>query len=330
MATDIIAYQFDAYGNAAEVVHQTKVPKPSIKSDTEVLIKVKAACVNPADLLFVAGIYNIKAKSFPSPAGFEAAGIIEEAGKASGYTNGQRVHICVAPSTWSEYVVVDTKFSKPVPLPDSVSFEEGAQVTINPITVLGMFSALGVQKGEYILQTAASSALGRILIQYAKLKGYKTINVVRRDEHIAPLKAIGADYVINSEKEDLVARVKEIVPGGVKHAVDAVAGKVGTDVVNSLASRGTVLVYGLLSGKPIEVDAVTLIFQRPNVTGFWVTPWMSENPEKAKEAFGEVIESLATKKISFEYKAFDGRTQMTEAIKHSTTPGKAEKTIVNF
>jgi len=331
MSSEIVAYKFDAYGNAADVIYQTKVPKPSIKTDTEVLVKIKAACVNPADLLFVGGWYNIKAESYPSPAGFEAAGIIEEAGKSSGFNKGQRVHIfCTFPATWSEYAVIDTKIVTPVPLPDNVSFEEGAQITVNPITALGMIDTLGVKKGEYLLQTAASSALGRIIIKFAKLQGIKTINVVRRDEHIEALKAIGADYVINSEKEDLVKRVREIVPGGVKYAVDSVAGKVGTDVVNSLASRGTVLVYGLLSGKPIEVDAVTLIFQRPTVTGFWVGPWIQEEPEKAKAAFKEVVESLKEKKIELEFKTFDGKTQMIEAIKHSTTPGKAEKTIVNF
>lgn len=88
-----------------------------------------------------------------------------------------------------------------------------AQFTINPLTAYGLLAELGIQKGDFLLQTASASALGRFLIQIAKVRGIKTINVVRRDSQIEELKQIGADYVINYEKEDLVQRVNEITNG---------------------------------------------------------------------------------------------------------------------
>jgi len=322
------AYRFAGYGEPLKVVKLEKVPKPTLGSDTDLLIKVKAAAINPADLLYIEGRYFQQPSSFPAWAGFEGSGVVEEAGKSSGFHVGQRVHF--RGGSWAEYALVDAKTSPPVPLPDEVSFEEGAQITINPITVFGMILDLGVQKGEFLLQSAASSALGRILIQVAKLKGIKTINIVRRDEHIASLKAIGADYVINSEKDDVVAKVKEIAPEGIKYAVDAVAGKTGTDIVNTLAVEGKVLVYGLLSNAPIEVSAVTLIGKRPIITGFWLAPWLQENPDKIKPTFAEIVHLLATKQLVLESKTFDGKTQFADAYTHATTPGKTEKSILQF
>jgi len=327
--TTIAAYLIDSYGGG-EKVYLGSVPKPSIKNDTDILVKVKVGVVNPADLLYIGGVYNIKVESFPAQVGFEGSGVVEVAGKSSGYKVGQRVHY-TGLGTWSEYVVIDTAKGRTVPLPDEISFEEGAQLTINPITALSMILTLGAKKGEYLIQTGASSSLARIVILLAKAKGIKTINIVRRDEHIAGLKEIGADYVINSEKEDVVAKVNEIVPGGAQYAVDAVAGKLGAEVAKALAIKGVMLVYGLLSGFTIELDLISLLFKSVAVRGFYVYQWYDDSKkEEVKAAYDEIKAAIISRQLPLVYKAFDAKTQGAEAIKHSQTPGKSEKSILLF
>jgi trans-2-enoyl-CoA reductase len=123
--------------------------------------------------------------------------------------------------SWQEYICLPEDLVWPVP--DYLSDETAAQFIINPWTSYGMLKDLAVPAGEYVLQSAAGSALGKQVIKLAKHWGVKTINVVRRAEQKAELRALGADEVICSSEEDIVARVKEITGGrGAYAALDAV------------------------------------------------------------------------------------------------------------
>jgi NADPH:quinone reductase-like Zn-dependent oxidoreductase len=149
--------------------------------------------------------------------------------------------------TWQEYVAVRGDLVWVVP--DSISDVAAAQFVINPWTVHGMLSDLQIPKGEYVLQTAAGSALGRQLIKLAKHWDIKTINLVRRKEQKEELKALGADEVIATNDEDVVTRVKEITGGKLAYgALDAVAGELTKQVCASVRDGGQVFVYGVLAG----------------------------------------------------------------------------------
>jgi NADPH:quinone reductase-like Zn-dependent oxidoreductase len=172
----------------------------------------------------------------------------------TGVVKGQRVVVFFTvenlpngEGSWQEYVSVREDLIWVVP--DSISDEDAAQFVIIPWTVHGMLSDLQVPKGEYVLQTAAGSVLGRQFIQLAKHWGIKTINVVRRAEQKDELKALGADEVICSTDEDVPARVKEITGGKLAYgAVDAVAGELTKQVTASVRDGGQVYIYGVLGG----------------------------------------------------------------------------------
>jgi trans-2-enoyl-CoA reductase len=145
---------------------------------------------------------------------------------------------------------------------------------VNPFTVACMLDEAAVPAGEYLLQTAAGSVLGRQVIQLARAAGIKTINTVRRREQVAELKALGADEVVCTADEDLVARVKEITGGrGAYAALDAVAGDGVEAVVASLRAGGTAFVYGAMAGLGLRASVVDILFRGCAVRGFWVTAW---------------------------------------------------------
>jgi NADPH:quinone reductase-like Zn-dependent oxidoreductase len=149
--------------------------------------------------------------------------------------------------TWQEYVAVRGDLVWVVP--DSISDVAAAQFVINPWTLHGMLSDLQIPKGEYVLQTAAGSALGRQLIKLAKIWGIKTINLVRRKEQKEELKALGADEVISTNDEDVATRVKEVTGGKLAYGgLDAVAGELTKQVCASVRDGGQVFVYGVLAG----------------------------------------------------------------------------------
>jgi len=329
MAHHSHAFQFDAVGKAGEVLHWREVAKPVLQNDNEVLVRVKAAPVHPSDLMFVGGIYGNTPKFPGAPVGYEAAGIVEEVGKGvKDLKVGQKVHVGPVLGTWSEYVVAP--FYLVIPVPDVLSFEEASQLTTNPLTALALFEELGVKPGDFLLQTAASSALGRILIQFAKLRGIKTINLVRKDELIKELKELGADYVFNYTSGDWVAHVKEVVGDNLKYAVDSVAGELGAEILKVLGPGGTVLIYGVNSKTNYNLDVGALIFKGLTVRGFWVTQWGPSHLDKLPALYGEIIGHLASKKAKFAHRTFHAKTDLAQAVAYALSPGKTEKAVLLF
>src|ERR687889_738479 len=125
---------------------------------------------------------------------------------------GQRVIPLGIAGTWTEYLLAES--TQLIPVPDSISDQTAAQFIVNPLTAWIMtVEELGLQPGEWLLQTAAGSTLGRVVLQIAKQRGFKTINVVRRREQGEELKSLGADEVICTDEEDLAGRVGEITGG---------------------------------------------------------------------------------------------------------------------
>jgi trans-2-enoyl-CoA reductase len=158
---------------------------------------------------------------------------------------------------FQEYILLDEKLVWPVP--DDMSDEAAAQFVINPWTSYSMLKDLQVPKGEYVIQSAANSTLGKQVILLAKHWGIKTINIVRRSEAKAELKALGADQVISSADEDVVARVKEITGGkGAWGALDAVSGSTTATLAASVRDGGQVFVYGVLGGTSLSISTLDL------------------------------------------------------------------------
>jgi NADPH:quinone reductase-like Zn-dependent oxidoreductase len=198
-----------------------------------------------------------------------------------------------AEGSWQQYVSLRQELVWPVP--DSISDEAAAQFVTNPWTVYGILTDLKVPKGEYVLQTAAGSVLGRQLIQLAKHWGIKTINIVRRAEQKEELKALGADEVISTDNEDVATRVKEITGGKLAYAaVDAVGGTLTKQVTASVRDGGQVFLYGVLGGYDATVGVGDLLFRRVRVAGWALTDSV---PERFEEYIDEVSKLIEAKII---------------------------------
>lgn len=320
--------RFDRFGEPAEVLSLVDVPSPEPQAG-QVLIRMLARPINPSDLYFVRGTYGFKPQ-FPATPGFEGAGVIASVGAGiTGLQAGQKVIPLGIIGTWAEYIVANA--DQVIPYPDTLSDSIAAQFVVNPLTAWVMIvDELKVQPGEWLLQTAAGSTLGRIVLQIAKLKGFKTINVVRRREQVAELESFGADQVICSSDEDIPARVREITAGkGVRHAIDAVGGPVGSAVASSLATNGTLLVYGLLSQEPMSLDGRQMIFLTSTVRGFWLTRWMQESSPSHRQAVAiEMIKMLSNGEIAPPIEAEYSMKDFAAAVKHAEKQGRSGKVLI--
>ena len=174
------AIVFDRFGEPGDVLKLREVPDP-VPGPGEVRVRMIASPVNPSDLLVVKGRYGVLPK-LPATPGFEGVGIVDQVGRGllGKFAEGKRVTVInSAGGNWAEYAVIPAKQARPVAadIPD----EQVATFFVNPATVIAMVShVLRVPKGECLLQTAAGSELGKMVIRYCKEKGIRTINVVRR------------------------------------------------------------------------------------------------------------------------------------------------------
>ena len=324
------ALRFSDVGDPMQVLHLDDVPSPE-PGPGEVRVRMTHRPINPSDLLTVLGYYPIR-PALPGSPGLEGVGVVDAVGaNVAGVGIGQRV-ISVAgiPGTWAEQLVVPA--DRALPIPDAMSDQVAAQTLVNPLTAWVLLNdELTLSPNDWLLQTAAGSTLGRVIIQLARRRGLRLINVVRRRSRAPELFDLGADAVVVTEDEVLADRVREITGGrGVSAAIDAVAGAEAAEIAASLAPGGTMISMGGLSGVTLgPFDIGNLIFKGTSIRGFWLSRWLTTRPPATiNRAFGEVISLLTTGEIRLpaatEYDLGDFRA----ALSHAEQPGRTGKVIL--
>jgi len=277
--------------------YSTTLERPKPGKD-QVLVRVLYSPVHPSNLASLSPVPYPGPEAGASP-GSEAVGVVEEHGEGcTAPAKGTRV-LVLGVGTWREYVVLHA--ASLVAVPYSVSNSNAAQFFVNPMSAYLMSREfLTPQKGEYLLQTAAGSALGRVVIQLGKHFGFKTINVIRNEQNKAELLAAGADEVIVTSKESVKERVAAITGGtGVKYAIDCVGGDATSDIIASMAYNGKLLIYGALAKEEIHFASGLMVVKLLTIQGFWLSDWGKSAPLETKgRCIKAVMELFATGKIS--------------------------------
>jgi NADPH:quinone reductase-like Zn-dependent oxidoreductase len=329
------ALVFDHFGDPGEVLHVRDLPLPQ-PGRGEVRVRMRASPINPSDLMTVRGQYG-KLPSLPATPGFEGMGVVDAVGpgllkRLRGLKPGQRVATLSGGSgTWQEYVIVPVK--QAIPIPDDIPDEQAAAFFVNPATALVMTRhILRVPRGAWLLQTAAGSALGRMVIRLGKHYGFRTINVVRRREQAEELLQAGGDAAICTGDESIEERVKTITGGaGVFHAIDAVGGATGTAVAGSLAIGGRMLVYGTLAFEPITLDSRLLISRQCAVEGFWLAIWARQQRFWTMlKLFREIIRLMRAQVLVSDVGATFSLEQIQDAARQAEKPGREGKVLLRM
>ena len=195
---------------------------------------------------------------------------------------GRRVGVMLSLSgTAAEYLSCDAVQEVfALPIADHVLLKDCASWFVNPFTALSILDTAKTKHGTRVLiQTAASSQLGQMLIKLAPSHGMTLVNVVQEKEQWSLLKGMGAKHVICTADDDWITQLKALVRTlGVRVAFDAVAGDMTGAIMTCLPSRGTVYVFGFSSAEPVGgLDPIGLIYRRKEVRGFHVAKdWLSK------------------------------------------------------
>jgi NADPH:quinone reductase-like Zn-dependent oxidoreductase len=326
------ALVFDQFGEPAEVLRVRDIPVPE-PGPGEVRVRMIASPVNPSDLLVVRGRYGVL-PTLPSTPGFEGVGIVEKAGPGllGWLVRGKRVTVLNPQGgNWAENVVIPARQARPVvaDIPD----EQVASFFVNPATALAMVRhVLKVPRGAWLLQSAAGSQLGRMIIRLTRHDGIKTANVVRRREAIDELKALGADAVIASSDGPIEAQVRQVVGAdGVRYALDPVGGDTGTGVFNALAADGRMLVYGTLSQEPLRIDPRLMIAGKRVIEGFWLGHWSRERSIPALlRLFREITHLMRSGVLTTEVGRQYPLDAIADAVREAEAVGRGGKVLLKI
>ena len=324
------ALRFPRFGNPREVLSVEALPSPAPDAG-QVRIRFTHRPINPSDLLTVTGDYRIFTRP-PLTPGLEGVGVIDALGDGvAGLTTGQRViSLAGMPGTWAEQFVVAAE--RAMPLPDAISDQVGAQTLANPVTAWALVNdELPLREGDWLLQTAAASALGKVIVAFARRRGVRTLNVVRRRDQARQVLDAGGDAVVVTDEESLVDRVPAITgSAGVGVALDSVGGLLGAQVVSCLRPGGIMYSVGLLSGESLgPVDVKTLIFDNVTLRGFWIIEWFQRRPpEVIGRALTDVVTMLATGDPTLSVEAEYDLADFRRAIEHAGRAGRRGKILL--
>ncbi|MFC0526094.1 NADPH:quinone oxidoreductase family protein [Phytohabitans kaempferiae] len=268
-------------------IEVSDVPEPA--GDGLVVIDVTAAGVTFPDALLTRGLYQIKPE-LPFVPGSEVAGVVRAAPAGSGLAAGDRVAAFPGLGGFADVVAAspDVVF----PLPGNVSFEAGAALPMNYLTVhFGLIRRGGLRAGETVLVHGAAGGVGTAAIQVAKALGARVFAVVSTEGKAAVARAAGADETVPAE--GFRDAVKELTGGtGVDMVVDPVGGDRFTDSLRSLATEGRLLTIGFTAGEIPTVKVNRLLLNNISVVGVgWGAFWRAR-PDYPREQWADLLPLL--------------------------------------
>lgn len=277
------------FGKPGEVLEfESRVPwHPPIG---EVVVRMVAAPVNPADLNLIEGTYGVRPE-LPFTPGIEGAGVVVNSSDAE-FSPGDRVIMVGRAGTWASHVAVQPE--RLIKLPESIDMQQAAMLKVNPATAWRLLHGFyRLHAGDWVVQNAGNSGVGRCLIQLAKSLGIRTISMVRNEDLFAELKALGADHVLLDQAEGLTQALE--IMGGRRAALacNAVGGESALRLMNLLEDGASHVTYGAMARRPLTVPNGLLIFRDLAVRGLWVTRWIDSAPiDEVRQVYGELARRL--------------------------------------
>lgn len=278
-------------------VIDTEIPKPEAN---DVVIKVHAAPVNPSDIAFIQGVYNV-VKSLPATPGFEASGVIVDASDNINSLIGRKVSCFVQEDrsgTWSEFVVAN--LNDVILLKDEMDMNQAACFTVNPFTAYGLFQIALLRNSTAIIQNASGGQVASILRMMANEHNIEVINIVRNKEVADKLIKENAKYVLVNTNYDFTEQLSNLAQKlNATVAYDAIGGNLSGLMYNAMPEDSELVVYGGLSNKAItDIDVMEVIFKNKIISGFNLMDWKDELETKE---FEKISEKLQDKFISGTY-----------------------------
>jgi len=313
------AVQLIAYGDPIEGLKYVDMPEPEAPAPDQVLIAVEFSPLNQSDLLLARGMYGTR-PALPTVIGNEGVGRVLAVGaNVEKVKVGDRVLAPLSSFTWRERMIAPANglFA----LPPDADPQQLSMLAINPPTAALLLSEyVNLKPGEWVVQNSANSAVGRWVIAFAKTRGLKTVNIVRRRELVPELQAIGGDVVV-VDSPDVSKEIKAAVgQAELRLALDGVSGPASGVIASTLSPHGTLVLYAAMSKGPMSISPLDVIFKPLTVRGFWLGH--PESTAKSAPAIAQAAEMIASGRVHIPVAAAYPLSSIKEAVAHAQRGGK--------
>lgn len=320
----------ESFGSARDVLRIVEVPAEEPGAG-EVVVRMEAAALHIADLRTIEGAGDFQ---FPLPRtpGFEGIGRIVRAGAGvTQYKVGDRVFPPLASGTFREELRCAAAGCMPAPEGDAVQL---SLLTVNgPTSYVLLEDFAELAPGDWLVQNAANSSCGRYLIRLARLKGVRTVNVVRRPEMVDELRALGGDVVL-VDGPDLAARVRAAVEGApIKVGIDAVAGAATQRIAECLAPGSTVACYGSMSAEPCHLDFYLMFRQDIRLVGVaFVRQFQHRTQDEVRQMYAHLARLMASGELAAKIAGVYPLARLVEACERAARTGAERdgKVVITF
>src|SRR6202022_5121621 len=312
------AVQLTAFGNPVDGLECVDIPEPDAPGPNQVLIGVEFSPINPNDLMVAQGIYAFR-PPLPAVIGNEGVGrVLAIRPGVESVKVGDRVLAPPGSFTWRERIVVSAGGLSA--LPADADPRQLAMLGINPPTAALLLSEyVDLKPGEWVVQNAANSGVGRWVIAFAKTRGLKSVNIVRSPELVAEIEAIGGDVVVDSP--DIAERIKAAVgQAELRLALDGVSGPATGVLAATLSPRGTLVSFAAMSEGPMSINPLDVIFKPLMMRGFWLGH--PEIAAKIAPAVAQAAAMIASGRVHIPVAATYPLSAIKEAVAHAQRGGK--------
>lgn len=318
----------EKYGTPWEVARCADVPDVGEPAADEVVFDVLAFPINPADMWFCRGSYRLR-PPLPATPGAECVGRVAAVGANVKHVRKGDLVINLQRENWAERRKV--RGDDAIPLPAGIDLKQAAMVRINPPTALLMLSDfVDLKEGDWVIQNVANSAVGRLVIALARQQGLRTVNVVRRLDLAPELKALGADAVV-VDGDDLAQRVAaETGDARIGLGLDAVGGAATGRLADCIATDGTLVHYGSMSGQNPDVNRSNFIYRGVRLTGFMLGRFLARrSPQQIREIYAELARQVMARKLSAPVDTVYPIEKIKDALAHADKAGRHGKILVS-
>lgn len=285
---------FRAFGRPNEVLQLEERALPDA-GPGEVQVRVLAAPVHPSDFGIILGKYG-RLPDLPAVGGREGVAEVVQVGEGvSDIEEGDRISVPTGIGSWQTGMNLSAE--KLFRLPADVPVEMAAMATINPPTAWRLLRDAHLSGGDWVIQNAANSAVGLHVIEMARHLGLRTLNVVRREELIEPLTALGGDVVVLEESgyEKKVADLTEGQP--IRLALNSVGGESALRLARALSQDGQHVTFGAMQFEAVRFPTRELIFNGLTLRGFWMDRWYREQSQARVQIMFDKVFDLMRKGI---------------------------------
>jgi len=296
-------------------------------AENEVIVAMEAIAVSLGNLYEIMGLPGFEGP-LPAVAGNKCVGHIVETGSGvRGFREGQRVHVTLpGVGTWREYLRVSEQVIYPAPGEgDAVELSLVSGGVLTAYFMLREFVAL--RQDDWVIQNGANSNCGRYLVQLAKLWGYRTVNLVRRESVMSELESLGADAVL-LDGPRLAERVAAASGGAdIGLGIDGLAGDATERIASCLSERGTVVCYGLASGdEQCKLSVKSLLFRDIRLAGYYIArSRATRSREEMVRIYADMGRLVVEGTLRAEIAGVYPLAQIREALTHALKQGEARR-----